>query len=261
MSDPLPGQDLQRGIMPYLVSISILTLGVATICWAATPTPPPFEILREADQARGNLEGITWKVDITAEHGIDSNHMTLKIQARGFDINGITLEPPRQKGHKLLMLTNNMWFHKPDLSRPVPISQRQRMLGNASYGDVASTNYAYDYEATLLDEELVAEELCYVFELVALDKKTTYDQIKYWVSKDRHVGVKAEYFTVSGKRFKSAEMDYANNVDIEGVTRPFISEVRIFDELLSNDITYMRFDQPRIEPLADYIFNLNLFVK
>ena len=44
------------------------------------------------------------------------------------------------------------------------------------------------------------------------DKKTTYDRIKYWISKDRVVGVKAEYFTVSGKQFKSAAMAYTNTV-------------------------------------------------
>ena len=75
--------------MALMPALAILTLGLAKIGWAVTPAP--FEILREADQARGNLEGITWKVDITAEHGIDTNHMMLKIQARGFDINGTVL--------------------------------------------------------------------------------------------------------------------------------------------------------------------------
>jgi hypothetical protein len=154
-----------------------------------------------------------------------------------------------------------MWFYKPGLSKAVPISQRQKLMGNAAYGDIASTNYAEDYEAVQLPDDKVGDEECYVFDLTSKNDKTTYDRIKYWISKTRLVGVKAEYFTVSGKKFKLAEMEYGNKVLIDGKERPFISKITMYDELMSEDVTYLNLTKPRFEPLPDYVFNLNLFMK
>jgi hypothetical protein len=219
-------------------------------------------ILKMADESRGNLAGISWKVVVeSVENQRTTDSMTYDIKARGFDISGMSLAPPKSKGNKLLMLNNNMWFYKPGLSKPIPIAQRQKLMGNAAYGDIAATNYAKDYEATPLPDESIDEEECYVFDLKSKSNETTYDGIKYWISKQRLVGVKAEYFTVSGKKFKEAEMQYGNHVTVDGKERPFISTIIIYDELMSGDVTYLNLTEPRFEALPDYIFNVNLFMR
>jgi hypothetical protein len=134
-------------------------------------------------------------------------------------------------------------------------------MGDASYGDIASTNYADNYEATALPDDEVNGEACYVFDLKAQNDKSTYDRIKYWVSKRRLVGVKAEYFTVSGKKFKSATMDYDNLVSLGGKKRPFLSRISMRSELMSGSVTYLSLRAPRIAPLPDYNFDLNLFMR
>jgi Outer membrane lipoprotein-sorting protein len=226
---------------------------------AATTT---WEILRQADQARGNLEGVTWEVKLEARENSHTNTMTLDVKARGFDVLGITLAPAKYKDNKTLMLHDNSWFYKPGLSKPVPISRRQKLMGHASYGDIASTNYANDYAATPLPDEEVNGTACYVFDLKSLDsKKTTYDRIKYWIAKDRLVGIKAEYFTVSGKKFKMAMMEYKNHVQINGAPRPFISQIIIYDELMSSDVTTLTFNNTKLQELPNYIFNLNLLIR
>jgi hypothetical protein len=222
---------------------------------------PVQDILHQADQARGNLEGVTWEAALESVENARTETMTFEVKARGFDILAETLAPPKSKGNKILMLLGNMWFYKPGLSKPVPISRRQRLLGNAVYGDIAATNYAGEYEATMLEDDNVNGELCYVFDLKSKDTKTTYDRIKYWIAKDRVVGVKAEYFTVSGKQFKSSTMEYAHTVEIDGQARPFISRIVIYDELMSNDTTTLALRRPRLQSLPDYIFDLNLLKK
>lgn len=219
-------------------------------------------ILKKADESRGNLVGISWEVVVESlENQRLTDTTTYDIKARGFDISGISLAPPKSKGNKLLMLNNNMWFYKPGLSKPIPIAQRQKLMGDAAYGDIASTNYAEDYGATLLPDETIDGEECYVFDLKSKNDKTTYDYIKYWISKTRLVGVKADYFTVSGKKFKLAKMEYANKVTIDGKARPFISKITMYDELMSGDVTYLNFKKPQFEALPDYVFNLNLLMK
>ncbi|GAB3374556.1 outer membrane lipoprotein-sorting protein [Azotobacter armeniacus] len=220
-----------------------------------------YQILKRADESRGNLQGISWNVEIEANEKGRTDSTLYDIKARGFNISGLNIAPPKSKGQKLLMLDNNMWFHKPGLSKPIPISLRQKLMGQASYGDVASTNYAEDYDATRLPDETVEGTDCYVFDLKARNSKTTYDRIIYWVDKQRLVGVKADYYTLSGKRFKSANMSYGSTVTIDGEARPFISEIAIYEELMSGDITTLSMSKPKLAPLPDFVFNLNLFMK
>jgi hypothetical protein len=216
------------------------------------------EILQTADRSRGNLEGITWTVEICSTKNKKNSSMAISVKARGFDIATENLAPPKYKGNKLLMLRGSMWFYKPGLSKPVPISRRQKLLGDAVYGDIAATNYASDYTASPLPDETINKEPCYKFDLKSKNKKSTYDRIVYWISKKRMVGVKADYYTVSGKKFKSASMQYKNSVVIDGRQKPFISSLVIYNELMSRDVTTLNLTDPGLKALPDYFFNLNL---
>ena len=241
------------------VAILLMNMMLASNAHAMLTTE---DILKAADEARGNVEGIAWEVTIeSTENERVTDTLVYDIKARSFNISGISLAPPKYRGNKILMLNTSMWFYKSGLSKPVPISQRQKLMGDASYGDIASTNYAENYDATLLADEDANDENCYVFDLKAKTEKTTYDRIKYWISKRRLVGVKAEYFTVSGKKFKSATMDYENLVHLRGKTRPFLSKITMHGELMNGAITYLNLRNPHIGPLADYVFDLNLFMR
>lgn len=243
----------------YISILSIASLLFATDVHAAQSV---HDILKRADESRGNVVGISWEVVIeSVEAQRTTDTMVYNIKARGFDISGLSLEPPKYKGNKVLMTNNNMWFYKPGLSKPIPIAQRQKLLGNAAYGDIASTNYAEDYEPTVLPDETIEGEDCHVFDLKSKNDKTTYDRIMYWVSKKRLVGIKADYYTVSGKKFKTANMEFKNTVKVEGKTRPFISKITMRDTLINENVTYMSMNKPQLEALPDYIFNLNLFMK
>jgi outer membrane lipoprotein-sorting protein len=236
---------------------------------AATPTPEAAaaemtdtDILLTADKARGNLGGVSWRVTIESLENGRTSTKTLDVKARGFDVLAETAAPRKYKGHKLLMRDGAMWFHKPDLSKPAPISQRQKLMGTAAYGDIAATNYGKDYEPTRLPDEDVNGEACYVFDLKARTKKATYDRVKYWVSKERLVGVQAEYYTVSGKMFKSSDMVYENQVTGEdGEPQLFISRMDIADEVTAGDTTSMSFAEPSLETIPPGVFDINLLMR
>ncbi len=220
------------------------------------------EILTHADRARGNLDGVVWRLAIDSHEESHREQRNLEIQARGYDFLAVMTDPPKVRGHKLLMVNHNMWFAKPGLSKPVPISPRQKLVGGASYGDIAATNYAEDYEVLSLTEEVLGTEKCYVFDLKAAHKKVTYDRIKYWVSADRLVGVRAEYYTLSEKKFKEAEFEYAHRVG-DGHGRegqPFISSMKIVEVLAGQNVTVLSFSQPRLESVPASTFNVNLLM-
>jgi outer membrane lipoprotein-sorting protein len=217
----------------------------------------PKEILSQADEARGNLEGIKWELHTRSIENDRKQERHMEVKARGYDFLAILISPSKVKGQRLLSVDHNMWFAKPGLRKPVPVSPRQKLTGGASNGDIAATNYANDYDAELLGEEPVDGEPCYVYDLESINKKATYDRIKYWVSKERLVGVKAEFFTVSGKMFKSARFEYKNQVKIDNEERLFISRMIITDALVSKNVTTLDFKNPVLEKLPDATFNVN----
>lgn len=220
----------------------------------------PKEILHRADEARGNLEGVIWKVHIFSLENERQQERALHVKARGFDYLATMISPPNVKGQQLLMVERNMWFMKPGIKKPVPISSRQKMVGGAANGDIASTKYADEYEATLLPDQVLEGEGCYVFDLKAINKKATYDRIKYWISKKRLVGVKAEFFTVSGKIFKSAVFEYKNEVQIKGQPQPFVSKMVITDAFINQNVTTLTFSEPNLVKVPDSTFDLNLLI-
>ncbi len=218
------------------------------------------DILKHADQARGNLDGIIWNIMITTnEDGNESRGMTVKVK-RNNTLAKFT-SPANMNGRMVLMVDRNMWFIRSGLKKPVSLSPRQKLLGDAANGDIASTNYVEDYAATLLGEETVLGEPCYVLDLKAKNKSVTYDRIKYWVSKERLVGVKAEFFTLSGKLFKTAEFKYDNRIRANNEEAPFVSELIIRDAIQKDRVTTMTYSNIRIERIPDSTFNLNVLVR
>jgi len=112
--------------------------------------------------------------------------------------------PASERGKSLLMLGNNLWIYLPRVKKPIRIPLQQRLLGDVSNGDMTRANFAVDYNSTLVGEEMVGNQLCFVLDLVAKSDKKTYHRIKYWVSKSNYRPVKAEFFTVSGKSLKTS---------------------------------------------------------
>jgi outer membrane lipoprotein-sorting protein len=245
----------------FIVLLVILLSGMVFNAKSALAEMTPSEILQKADAARGNVEGVEWEIMIESNEKGRKQERTLKIMARDFNSLAEFISPPKVKGQKLLMIDRNMWFVKPGLRKPVPISPRQKLIGGASNGDIASTNYAGDYEATHMSNEKVNVESCYFFDLRATNKNATYDRIKYWVSEQRLVGVKAEFFTVSGKMFKSATFEYNNRIMVQDEPRSFVSKMVITNAVIKEDITTMMYSKVKIKKIPDSTFNLNLLVR
>ncbi len=117
-------------------------------------------LLADADRARGGVAtGITWQATIEAEEDGDATSRTFLVRARGDDALVEAVAPPRHKGEIMLFNDRVIWFVKPGLRRPVSISARQRLSGDAANGDIASTHYARDYEGVLEGEEPVGGDL------------------------------------------------------------------------------------------------------
>lgn len=226
-------------------------------CGAGFAAPDAQALLKQSDRARGGgLPGIVWEIRLLSRDG-EKGAEEQRLQVRATDQASLAevVEPARSVGTKLLQVERNMWLSKPGLSKPIPISPRQRMSGQASNGDIAATNYAGDYEAQLAGTETLGDEVCHVLDLSAKHKRTTYDKIRYWVSVKRGVGIKAEFYSLSGKLIKSARFDYDNTIEFEGKRIPFVSRMVIRDALVDAE-TAMDFGAAKVKKVAASEFDL-----
>jgi outer membrane lipoprotein-sorting protein len=240
-----------------LLIVSFVLL--AGLSGSAAADPPAGEILKSSDIARGGgLPGIIWNVHLVSKDSDVEQIRELIVKAANRDSLVEFLAPSKVKGQKMLTVGRNMWFVQPGLQKPVPISPRQRLTGQASNGDIAATDYSGDYTATLMEQETVAGENCYVLDLHANNKAATYDRIVYWVSKARFVGLKAEFYTVSGKKLKTATLEYHNRIEYQGRNVPFVSRMVILDALNPSNVTTMEYSNVRAARIPAAEFNINL---
>ena len=237
--------------------ISSLVCLLFCLSSSAYAAPDAQSIVKQADRARGGGQpGIVWDIRLTSRDG-DKIGEAQRLQVRAVDDASVAevFEPLRSKGVKLLQVDHNMWLTRPGLSKPIPISPRQKMSGQASNGDIAATNYAADYDAKLVLEEKTDGELCYVLDLSARHKRTTYDKIRYWVSVAREVGVKAEFYSISGKLLKTATFKYDNTIQFGGINIPFVSSMVIKDALIDAETT-MKFGAVKVRKIPSSEFDL-----
>lgn len=238
--------------MPALLSL-FLILSLAPNAVAA---PSALEILKKADRARGGLsEGLVWKIKL--ENQGSSQPAEYDVSVKGVNVVAHCTAPARQKGETFLFNDRNLWIYRAGLKKPVSLSPRQRLSGQAANGDIATTNYARDYEGKIEGEEKVAGKDTYRLFLQAKEKNVTYDKIRYWVTKDSYLGVKAEFLTLEGKPFKRAEFSYSHSIQTPAGKTPFVSEMDIRDAENEKERTVIRYEAPKVEKLSDSIFNVN----
>jgi outer membrane lipoprotein-sorting protein len=150
--------------------------------------------------------------------------------------------PARDAGKLMLKNGNDMWFYDPTNKASVRLSPQQRLLGQASNGDVATVNLGKDYKPTLLGTEEVQNgerqmRKSYKLSLAAAVPDVTYASIEMWVDMENSRPIKARFFAESSRLLKTV---YYRKFNPElGAYRP--TESVIIDGLDPQAVTLMRF--------------------
>lgn len=196
---------------------------IFALLWCAAPAPAQDAALLAAEQSRGILtdSGVRWTVDVSG-----SKKAKFHVVSQDGKIFAEVVEPADATGRRYLAeAKGNMWFWKPGLSRPVSVSKRQRLSGDAAIGDIASTSFVEGYKVVAQEEGEVDGEPATVYTMEATSFTDTYARIRYWVTKKESLGKKAEFYAKSGNLVRSSSMSYGNKVG----GRPFLSEMRVTD--------------------------------
>ncbi|PKF63751.1 outer membrane lipoprotein-sorting protein [Psychromonas sp. psych-6C06] len=118
-----------------------------------------------------------------------------------------------EAGQKMLMLGDNYWLLMPKSRRPIRITPMQKLLGEASIGDISTLTWSEDYQGHWLSEaQLSFVDLdgskqrtdTHKLRLEAKTKGASYTAITLWLEKETGFPVKADLFLQSGKMAKQA---------------------------------------------------------
>ncbi len=216
-----------------LVAVALLTLAIPAQAEDAVA------ILARVDQYRNPIDSFAVDVDLTAYMPDNrSESSKFRVYGKGTDKSIVEfVAPAAEKGKFLLMLRDAMWIYIPSASKPIRISPLQRLMGQASNGDVARTTFTVDYNTAGMTEEELEGKRAWVLDLVAKDPAVAYARVKVWVDQKNGQPLRADFYVVSGKLVKRAF--YRDFTVMSG--RRVVSGIEIDDLLRPGNRTVMHY--------------------
>ncbi|HVT05423.1 MAG TPA: outer membrane lipoprotein-sorting protein [Thermoanaerobaculia bacterium] len=208
-------------------------------------------ILRRVDQNRNPLNSFSVDVELTSLSGAKSQTSRFRVLGKDADKSLVEFTAPEgEKGKFLLMLRDGMWIYLPSASRPIRISPLQRLMGQASNGDVARTAFTVDYTPVSVTEEVLDGVPAWVLDLKAKSSGIAYDRVRLWVNRASSEPLRADFYVASGKLIKRAL--YREYGQMSG--RRMLTLVEIDDLIRPGERTLMRYSNLSARDNADKLF-------
>jgi len=157
---------------------------------------------------------------------------------------------------KLLYVDENLWVQLPNSRRPIRITPIQRLMGEASNGDVARVSLADDYTSEIIGAETINNVNCHKIQLQAKKKSATYHKIILYARQEDFRPVKAEYYVVSGKHIKTAFFEKYSSI----AGRLILEQMTIFDELKKDNKTIFEYLNIEEKKIPVKYFNKNYLI-
>lgn len=242
-------------IVPFFLS---MLFGLGSVAAA----PSAVELLAASDAIRNPGKPFSVTVTLTefqAGKQVDTSTLTSysRTQQEGGQFASLIrfVLPARDVGKLMLKNGNDMWFYDPTSKASVRLSPQQRLLGQASNGDVATVNLAKDYRATLIGEEEIQDgerrmRKAHKLALTAAAPDATYASIEMWIDIENNRPLKARFFAESSRLLKTAY--YRRFQSQLGAQRP--TETVIIDGLNPQSVTLMHFSDYVARTIPDAWF-------
>ncbi len=179
-----------------LILLAIILLSLPAIAQELTAK----EIIDKADKKnRGDTQQGTMEMKIVRPDW--ERTVEMKSWSKGDDYFIIYITAPaKDKGPVFLKRKKEMWNWVPTIDRMIkipPSMMMQSWMGSDFTNDdlVKQSSIVKDYTHTLLEEEVVRDQLCYKIELIPLpDAPVVWGKIISWITKDGLNLWKSEYF-------------------------------------------------------------------
>jgi hypothetical protein len=198
-------------------------------------------LLKAADRYRTGQDNLQVETQVSVLNRDGSpdkeRRYTVFVQAQHKSL--VLMRSPAEAGQKVLMLGDDFWLLMPGSQRALRITPSQKLLGDASTGDIATMSWAEDYTGSVAGDEpcgAESDQQCQHLSLQAARKGVSYQRIELWLGKLRHEPVRAELYVQSDKLAKQARFVF------DKPTAPtLVTEMVLLDQLSNHKETRVRY--------------------
>ena len=211
-------------------------------------------LLKAADKYRMSSENmqVDTLISVFNTDGSPDKERRYTVFAQARHQSLVLMQSPAEKGQKVLMLGDDFWLLMPSSQRPLRITPMQKLLGDASTGDIATLSWAEDYSGTVAGEESCGEpaQKCTHLSLAANRKGVTYQRIELWLGKAKSEPIKADLYVQSDKLAKQARFV----MDKPGAPTA-VTEMLLRDQLTNKKETQVRYVSRREKTVPEAWLN------
>jgi len=168
----------------------------------------------------------------------------------------VVFRAPSERGQKMLMLGDDFWLVLPSSQRPLRITPMQKLLGDASTGDIASLTWAEDYDGSVVGEATVGGVPCLKLDIAGQRKGVSYPRIVLYLAKKDHRPMAAELYVASDKLAKEAEFRFG---EVDG--RTVVTQMNLIDRIQRDRRTEVHYLARTPKTLGDEYYNPAFLVR
>jgi len=250
---------LRSLVAPFVLA---LTLAGVSDAARADDAPSAADIVAAADRVRNPQNPFRLSlVLVEYQSGAAHDSVTLAVHSKIDSVthqyrNLVRYAAPERDAGKLVLLTGgSMWFYDPASKASIRISAQQRLIGQASNGDVLTVNLAHHYSSHLLGDETIQDadhqpRDTWHLELNAVTSEAAYAHLETWIEKGTMRPVKRKFYSDSGRPLKIAF--YRRYESALGAARPL--ETIIIDAVDPHLVTKVTASDYRAEDVQDAWF-------
>jgi outer membrane lipoprotein-sorting protein len=195
----------------FLMAFIVMTTAGGRLLGRAAAESPD-DILKRIDENRAaGSKVIVSEMVIHGRRG--SRTVRVKSWIRGTEKSfSEYLDPPRERGTKMLKLGDQLWIFYPSSDRVILIAGhmlRQSVMGSdLSYEDMMEDpTLLGNHAAALSGEETLQDRPCLILDLEAKKTDAAYPKRRLWVDRERFTVLKEELFARGGRLLKTATVE------------------------------------------------------
>lgn len=217
-------------------------------------TPDVQSLLAAVDSTRNAFDEVIISARATqVADGRETGSADFDVYVKGADRGLIVFRGGKNNGRKVLTSGDRMWLLVPGSNNPVPITANQRLLGGASFGDIARLRFSQDYTGRATDEvESAGARSCRVLELTARSRKVSYPRLLLSVDEREKLPCRVRFFLSSGK--EARQVTFTRFRQERGRTVVGEMEVRELLGAASKAVTRLEYRQYRMAKLDPRLF-------
>nr|WP_245796780.1 outer membrane lipoprotein-sorting protein [Vibrio aerogenes] len=218
------------------------------------------QMLKRADSYRlqAGAARVTTVVRLYKKQVLDKTHL-YEVYARPDRQSLVLFQSKTEAGQKLLMLGDNYWLLMPKSRRPIRITPMQKLLGEASVGDISSLRWQDDYQASLIGpttltlngQAVKANELA----LTSKTKGASYARITLWLDQQNDFPLKADLYLRSGKLAKQALFSGKGTAATGDNPPMMVKTMTLLDKIQPAKKTVIEYQDRTPYQLADKYYN------